>query len=486
MARKVIDKTKSATFNEGAINDNFEELYESEGGITLDDLKAQVTTGKYGSNINVGGNVDYPTLPSHLIEDVNTIRMIKDMKDSVLNVSGEYGHEANMVIHNGKAYIAYMYQAKGTGESWESSDPDQKPRTKLSIVNLSTMQVESTMLIAGEGSTYTLDGETRTINVCGSPNIAVINGVVRVLLVDATGNAQCILYRDYNISTGTLGTLSVCYISNSATTKTATKAHFSEMFETSNGGFGVNGQYAKIGDTYYIAVVNGESGKNGHIFTTTDFITYTFWAKPSIPAIGENLGFEFEMAIYPWIDPQGHVLLYFAMRRSKTLKNMIVGTMYTGLLYYNGLIDDTEREGHESHTAGKVKDYKIVPCNSSRPCFFSKAGSVDFDDTRKQTTIYLAYDNVQQPYAYREITDITYLRQGTFEGSYVGRIAQCLTMTYPSIQYYDGYYYVAYQGHTTGSQPHVLFSRFRPFSANWDKVIAGLSKMLDTFEPSNT
>ncbi len=474
---KILDMTKSAAANEAAVNNKFEELGQGGGGITLDDLKAQVTEGEYGASTIVGDNVEIPTTPARLIEDVNTIRMIKDMRDSVLNVSGDYGHEPQMLIHNGKAYIAYMYHEQGTDEGWGSSDNNYKPKTRLSIVNLSTMAVEKSVMIAKVGDTYTEDGVTMTINTAGSPNIALIgNDTIRVLF---SGNVD-ILYRDYSISNDSLGSIGVCTITKDGTTLSATLPHFKTLIENAGSTLQVHSQYAKVGNKYYISMGNGTSGKNGNIFTTEDFINYTWFAKPSIPAIGENLGLEFEIAVYPWFDAWNYVSLYLAIRRSSGTGNMIVAKMHTGLKYVNNQFVEGDK------AAGSIDGYKIIPCNSSRPCFFTPAGSVDFIDTKGQNNLFIAYDNKGQTYPYREYTDVCFLKKNTFADSTVRRISQCLRMTYPSIVYHDGYYYVAYQGYTTGNQPHVLLSKFRPFSANWDKVIATLAKMLDTFEPSES
>lgn len=560
MARKEIDKTKSATFNEGAINDNFEELYEGAGGgggITLDDLKAQVTVGDYGSAKDVGGDIggvkkltyavvngtktvsgtgtaridgqDVPINVSftvdkventstyiadppgitqrHLVEDVNTIRLIKDMKDSVINVSGQYGHEPNMIIHNGKAYITYVWHENGNDEGWDAtiSDYRKKSKVRLSIVNLSTMLVEKSVTVVDVHGSYTENGQTTNVTgdsftydgatyefwSAGTPAIALINGNIRIVFngtacrnreyASAT-NMFPLAYRDYNISNETLGDIGLCTIAKNGTTEIATLANFKSLIENAGTTITVGGEYAKINDKYYIAIANGATGLNGHIFTTEDFIDFEWFAEILIPDFPNGIGLRYEISVFPWYDAWTYCSLYIAVRRQYSYKSALVCKMHTGLYYENGVFKTSSDK-----SPGQIDFYKQIPCCSSKLWFFSQSSSIDFLETKDDSHIYLVVDNARQTETYRGYTDIIQFEKNTVDDSTVTRIAQCLTMTYPSVLYNNDYYYAAYQARLyNDNQPHILLSRFRPFSANWDKVIAGLSKMLDTFEPSNT
>lgn len=502
---KILDMTKSAAVNETAVNEKFEELSQQGGGGVE---PATIVDGKYKTTTRVGENVDLPSTPARFITDYNSLRMMRDMADTRINVSVEYGHEPAMLIHNGKAYITYFYHPSGNGEGWDSPTPENRPKSRLSIVNLSTNTIEKSEVYAEVGDTFTLNGETKTMTYAGSNNIVLIdNNTIRLLFVAGMSGSpsECVCHIDYNISAGTFGDVGVCYITkNGSQPVVATNVSFGEVIETGNNGLGVSCQYAHINDRYYIAIGNGISGKNGNIFTTTDFITFTWFASPSIPSASRELGlvvkvkdettneeveiawplgFEFEMAVYPWTDAYGEVCLYLGIRTRSTIKKLIVAKMYTGLVYDNGQFVASDK------AAGSIQDnyygYKILPCNSNRPCFFAPATN-DFLSTRAKSGIFLCYDNVAQPYPRREYSDICTIVQNTFESEVV-KISQCLYMTYPSFVYHDGWYYVAYQGMLSGDpQPHVFLSKFKPFTANFDKVVEVLNKVLDTFEPNNT
>lgn len=493
---KILDMTKSAAVNETAVNEKFEELSQQGGGGGVE--PATIVNGKYESYEAVGDNLDVPSTPAKFIEDYNTLRLMKDIAGSRVNISGEYGHEPNMVYDNGYIYLAYMYQATGTAEGQANG----LSKVRLAKINVSDMSIVGSQVIVAEaGDAITVGGASKTLNSAGSPNIAIINGTIRIWIVawltDTDARAgygnhpDVIAYRDYNTSLVAQTSLTVCeFINQNGDKYELTFNNYRSHLENAGDVIQAHCQYAHINDKYYIAILNGTSGNNGHIFTTTDFKTFTWFAKPEIPAASTalglqdgKLGLQYEMAVYPWANAVGEVLLYLAIRLTPSLKKMVVAAMYTGLKYVNGqYVEDT------NHTAGTIQNnyygYKIIPCNSNRPCFFA-AASNDFASSSIAYTLFLSYDNVAQAYSKREYTDIICMRQSTFESN-VLRKAQCLRMTYPSFLYIDGEYYVAYQGKVSGSQPHVFLSKFRPFTANFDKVVEVLNKVLDTFEPSES
>lgn len=515
MARKEIDKTKSATFNEGAINDNFKELYEGAGGgggggISLDDLKAEVTEGEYGTSVVIGESYKIESVPSRLIRDVNTIRFIKDVNDNKINVSINYGHEPNMVIHDGKAYIVYDYSETATGEVWNlpsgktldtATDAELKRllRTRLSIVNLATMQIISHVMIAQPKDVVNYEGDDHKIIACGNPNIAYMGNNIMRITID--GAAGCIAYRDYNISTGELGTITPCTFTGSIRSTASspvvlTLANYITHFVDNSTTIQMHSQYAKIGSKYYILIGSGDAGSICPIFTTEDFKTFTYWDKPHtrvktggtdnnpVYTRADMTGLGYEMALFPWRNNAGEskVRLVFAMRGTANAQPMKVGAISSGVNYsVSGNSVTFSENGDEK---GVIELYAEIPVDQNRPHFFAPvAGANDAANAVKQGAIYLMYGCPGQEFNYREFMNVlAFSGNNSFVPSTMRVVAQGLRMTYTTISYYNGWYYVAYQGH---GQPHVYLSKFKPFSANWDKVISALGRMFDIFEPKN-
>ena len=488
MAKKEINTTDSATQAVSNINSNFGELY---------DAVAPAESGGYGSSKFVGEPISSVSTPARMVVDMNTVRMISDLRKNQINVSEHYGHEPQMVIHGGKAYIVYRYHEKGGGEDNSSTLGDEgRPKVRMTIVTLGDAPTVEYKMVCTKGDTYTLNGDTVTVVDATAPNLVLLdtnndNTIDTLRIVFSSDPNRMLLYRDYNISTGTFGNIGVCGIKkDSPYFIPASLANFKSEIENAGGTIQVHGQYAFIEDKYYIAIGNGISGKNGNIFTTQDFINFTWFAKPSIPAISENLGFMSEMAIYPWINSAtSECCLYLAIRRGESATDLIVARMHIGRGYYqNRFFDSTPDAEHPNrHTPGEIAGYKLVPCRSSRPCFIAPAAKNDFLQTKGFENIYLVYDNVSQDYPIRSYTDVCFFKTNSMTDGNTRKVAQCLRLTYPAIVYNGGEYYVAYQGSgvdsQNNSQPHIYLSKFSPFSATFDKVVSVYNKLFDMFEP---
>ncbi len=489
-----IDPTKSATQCAQDINENFDNM------LSLDSLHSQ--SGTYSVDKTAGENIDLPTYPSHLLTDVNTIRLIKDVQDNAVNISGQYGHEPNMLIHDGYIYLAYMYQATGTGEGQAAG----LSKVRLAKVSIETMAVVGEQLIIAEQDntfTYTDGGSsvTKTIWSAGSPNVALVSGKIRIMftawLTDTNnaavgyGNHESVIcYRDYTISDGSLSNITICTFTKDGTTYPLTLTNFRAWVEGYGNVLQVHCQYAKFNANgkYYISIGNGTSGRNGNIFTTEDFATYDYWSSISIPQVGQTLGLQFEIAIFPFMNygfsSDGvsygpNCLLYCAMRRQSE-NTMLLVALTTGYTYTNGSYVKNNKL-----TEGSVDSWRTIPCASSRPCFFTTADAV-MENMRTIEDLFLMYDAAGQVMAQRNYTSVAKMRKHTFANPTIGVIAQALRMTYPSIVYHDGEYYVSYQAYIkTDNQPKVMLSKFRPQKLSLDDVIPTLAKMFDTFGPAN-
>lgn len=547
MAKKDIDITKSATVNAGFINDNFNELYEK---------TAHAASGGYGSDI-VGESVNLLSRPSHLVTDMNTVRMIKDMKDNRVNASIDYGHDSNMVIHDGKAYIVCAYHESGSEEGWKVVNTTTsggvttrtlvsktlRQKVLLTIIDIETMQIvdDGSIILVDIGDTATIPGESsaRAFLAPGADNIALLkdendNFFIRVVFngslwrgynSDETFgenhvsynewyNAEngssdpmsvsVLAYRDYNISDGSIGNIGICTIKKDGdgeigTEKPLTLANFGRIY-SDPGAITCEGQYAFVKDSYYIALCPGGGGDgSGHIFKTTDFINFEWFAavkkqvkNGNLVSYVDNVNLEYEISVFPWADGAGYACLYIAIRRDRNLSPLtcIVERMYTGWGYWNSAWSSTSGD----HAAGVVDLYTEIKCDSSKMHFFAPVSGTglqqgcDFLQTRNLSAIYLMLSSAAQSYSYREYNDIVSFAKNTFTETTVRRISQCGTAIYPCIRYVGGWYYICYKAGgrnraNNGNQSHIWFSKFRPFPATFDKVVSALNKMFDTFAP---
>lgn len=100
MERQIIDKTKSATFNEGAINDNFEELFGRPSGGTS---SGGVTTDNTGDGIRDGG--DY----------LECEYDVKDISSATPLYSTDSGFGSKMIVDGVEVNKASSYQFASTG-----------------------------------------------------------------------------------------------------------------------------------------------------------------------------------------------------------------------------------------------------------------------------------------------------------------------------------------------------------------------------------
>lgn len=479
MAQKTISKDQTATQAVSDINENFGELYESIGSAT--------PSTAYGSSIT-GDSVNSKYDPSHLVTDFNTVRFIKQVKDNLFNLSGEFGHEPQMVFNDGKAYVVYQYHPTANSESQTGGDK----KVRLSIVNLEDMTVVgSPVVIAkkddGPVSFHIVNnGEeeevSATLYEATAPNIVIIGGVARIVfeahinkLTGEDSRRTILCYRDYDLSDGTLGNIGVLTISKNNVTEDATLELFHSLIENTGTTIQIHSQYAFVEDKYYVTIGNG-SGTNGNIFTTANFIDFDWLCALS----GTNLGFKFEMALYPCLDENNCCSILAAMRKDDNATDLILAIVATGRKYTSG--GGFTNDG--DHAAGTTRAKFNVPCRSSRPCFFSPSPDTDFINIKKPSAIYLMYQSPLQSYDYRRFTNVcATVYYNTLVESGLPLVAQGLTFIYPTILYYNGWYYMAYQGTTTGSQQHILFSRFKPFEAKWNNVITTLNKILDAYMP---
>ena len=353
------------------------------------------------------------------------------------------------------------------------------------------MDVVGNPLISAEyGDTFQRDGETVTLVAPGNPNIVYVGNNIMRITIDGAGGG--IAYRDYNIETGELGDIMPCTVSGAGIIKgvegqvSLTLANYKEHYINSGNSttLQLHSQYAKINGVYYVLIGNGSAGTAATIFTTTDFKNFTFWACPNTSS-GDVEGLEYEMALFPYVYTGASpwkARLVLAMRRSHSNstygKRLYVASISTGITY-QAYGSPANPWGTDDSVKGRVNNVVELPCDMSRPCFFTGIEDAhDFVNSMNRP-VYLLYNSPSQEYNYREFVNVCLLSApNSFVENNVRIVAQGQTMTYPSVVYSNGEYYVSYQ-----SGGRVYLSKFKPFSASWDKVIPTLNKMLDIFMP---
>lgn len=494
--KKDINMNQNAGTFTGNINDNFTELYAATDKAT----EASI----YGTSTTVGESYDAKTVPTKILKDINTVRFIKQIQDNKINLCGtpsgsitNYGHEPNMVIINGTAYVVYDFSETANGEVWglpsnyaQLNETEKRAaernlmRVRLSIIDLTTME-KTDHIVAEFGDTFMRDGVTKTVGACGNPNIVNVgNGIVRITIDGCDGG---ICYRDYNTQTGEFGTLTQCtfngsVLSNAPNAIPLTLENYKTHFISNATTLQIHSQFAKIGSSYFAIIGGGNVGGICPIFKTDDFTHFEYYCKARIERWNsttqsynyEDLtGLGHEMALFPWIDNGSNsgAILFFAMRGTGNSQPMKVGRMRIGLGVDGTSSKDTDRKG--------AIDYILsIPCDQTRPCFFSSvADANNYDNAKTRGVVYLMYGCPEQEYNHRAFSNVlAFNDHNSVNKSTVRVIAHGQQMTYPTFAFHGGWQYVAYQ---MGKQ--VWLSKFKSFSASWSKVIPALNKILDIY-----
>ena len=466
---KILDMTKSAAANETAVNNKFEELKNRTGGLTEDDLKgtgieylrdSEYSYGALFGNEVLSGESAFGEM-TRLLNSASVTEQILNNNTPVSDsshVTGSvygYGHEPMMVKEGNLLYIVASINTQLKYETPAS------PANKIMLFS-ATCEANPTVIPIGDvfknGDDVDLENGTNyyVFNAL-SPNIAnlTVNGrsilriwacvTVRDALQNHTYSMAHTLYRDYDIATGEFGDISTTKIVDENGVERVLNAENLKTvqgFTTTSGEVEAHSQWSYNSTTglYYICLSGGDTWQNPFIYTTPDFITYTHFMEVSVNGV-ESLSHAWEMALQFWWDG-----LYFATRQVSTLGGMVVGKI------------DRETK--------RVSWAKTIPVNASRPRFFCKGTST------AAYPLYLFYvPNNKRNRWISGIARVTHERDVTC-------VANTLSCTYPSVIYYDGWFYVAYQGQG------IRVSRFKiPF--DWSNSIPVFEKIANLFNPND-
>lgn len=507
MARKEIDKTKSATFNEGAINDNFEELYKGEGSsFHTDPVSGYVVNNPYGGVVD---NNDFDL--GNMLSAMNSVLIQREIHDSTVKLQptyidgngvtrDSYTHGPNVCIYNGKAYVTAFYNPLGTDHAeWPIADM----RVAMFIFDLETWAIDKVIdngvqqdffCVAQHGSPV---GAQFIASGAAEPLLHISdNGIVTVCFTarvsdnasDPSGTGLWYMcYRDYNIANGTWGDIGICqFKADEESTPVAMSGPtvgsvlglpdirafemFAQYAELEPRYRDANNNLVYLGyKEYYINISCESTIKNGAIVRTRDFKTYTLWLIPEWPV---DVTVRNEMALATVETAWGRKLRVAA--RTQAEKTMFIGTID---------FDDLDTDGVTIKTPGHVTTgisnmYRFIPDGGSRPCWFK---TTLLSGLRQYAYLAHMTDIGERNRAWSAIDVV---QGNSLNGSMVSRVATTLPIVYPAIAIATiggkQKYVVAYM---RGGRVYIAhFSLPRTFN----ELIPIAAKIIDTFGPSES
>ena len=475
MATKVFDSTKSADFNEDAINNKFEELEQSGGGSVEraeDESSDYYSSFDYGMSFNKEGNLiaEARTL-------FNSVKFNEDLAaNRVFTQTAKFAHGSKIAVDsNGIGYCSHIINTEKDHDSPYHVTDGITTKVMLYVHDLtaSTPTQLASATVAEHGDTVTINENTYYIvSGTGCPNVFPISGGVRVIFAagvhqnagytDTAERVWYTFYRDFTYSNNTLsgGTIGVCTIGGELMNNANIAAALGRSaFSDQNRTIAMVNQYAKRiennVDYYYIGGAYSSELASGVIFRTTDFKEFSVWWQiPELP-LQQTLKFEFSCYNYHYYSSNYYLAMGF---RTNSDKHLI------------WLVDWGTKE---------TKLSMLVPSCSDgfggRSCFLPQPPSGAY-------TLQMIYDTPGYGRASANV-----LRFDTPNGadslSVSSVIAQTYYMSYPSVVYYDGNYFVSYTD-IVNKHKAVAISKFSPFKYDGKNVIPILSKILETFEPS--
>lgn len=502
MARKLIDPAKNAVVNAGAINDNFEELYEESGG-------PQHTEPVDGYLLDnpFGGNVDCNNFGlGDMLSMVNSVLIQRELHDSMLKlqptyddngvVKPSYTHGPNLAVYDGKAYVTAFYNPKGDDNI---EYPIGDMRIALFIFDIATWQVEKVVDNGVQQDFYCVArhgdkvGDKYIASGVGEPLIYINNGVVTIVFTcrisdspnDAAPNGDWVwCYRDYNIANKEWGANLLCKLkadsSSSPVDMTATALGnvlgisgltafnaFSQYAEHQPSYVNGSGQTVTLDKEYYINIANDTKIPHGAIMRTKDFHTFTYWITPQWPV---DVTIKFEMAMTTVDTAWGKKLRVAA--RTKNERELFIGTIDFDTYNTDGSVKEV---GHVHTTNANM--YRFIPDGGSRPCWFRTT----LNGVRQYCYLMHMPDIGSRS---RRWAAIECVNGNTLVAASVSRVATTTQMIYPSVATTiiggKTKYIVAFMYNCRVYIAH--FSLPRTFN----ELIPIAAKIIDTFGPSES
>jgi len=491
MAKQTIDITKSAGDNASRMNTNFGELYD--GAAALDERVTELEENPQGGSVSpaiakprgyYSNNYDYGM---SVAKEGNVIAELRTLFNSVQfneelaanrvwTQTSAFAHGSDLVAGDDALYCSHIINTLSAHDSPYDEEKGVSTKVMLYVHDIETLVQLASTVVAEHGDTVTINGETLFIvSGTGCPNILPISGGVRVIFaagVHTNANyaktAERVwytFYRDFlfdkSNNTLTAGTIGVCTIGgelmNNANIATALGR---SAFNDQNRTIAMINQYAKHTennvDYYYIGIAYSSELRNGVILRTTDFKDFTvWWQLPDLP-LEQTLKFEFTCCDYHYYSNNYYLAMGFRTNGNDHLIWIV--------------------EWAEPH-ATKVA-FVIPTCSDGsggRSCWLPQPPGGSY-------TLQMIYDT---PGYDRTAANVLRFDQPYGAKSAASVVAQTYCISYPSVVYHNGYYYISYTD-IIGGHKAVCVSRFSPFKFDGKNVIPTLAKMLETFAPEES
>ena len=474
---KILDMTKSAAANETAVNNKLAELSQQGGGSTS---RAEKKPAGYYSNYDYGMSVAKEgNVIAELRTLFNSVKFNEELAaNRVWTQTSAFAHGSALAAGDDALYCSHSINTLHAHDSPYDEEKGVSTKVMLYVHDIETLVQLASTVVAEHGDTVTINGDTLFIvSGTGCPNILPISGGVRVIFaagVHANANyaetAERVwytFYRDFlfdkSNNTLTAGTIGVCTIGgelmNNANIASALGR---SAFNNQNRTVAMVNQYAKRTennvDYYYIGIAYSSELRNGVILRTTDFKDFmVWWQLPDLP-LGQTLNFEFTCYNYHYYSNNYYLAMGFRTNGDGHLIWLV--------------------EWAEPH-AEKVA-FVIPTCSGGsggRSCWLPQPPGTAY-------TLQMIYDT---PGYARTAANV--LRFDTPNGasakSVSSVVAQAYCMSYPSVIYHNGYYYISYTD-IIGGHKAVCVSKFSPFKFDGKNVIPTLAKMLETFAPEES
>ena len=265
------------------------------------------STGNFSSPIAVGD-----TALGSLRTMLNSVVMSKEWLDTQIKLGEHYAHCPSVNVKNGIAYISAFQNAKNTTDTYVLPESS----TELFLVDIATMTQTAQYKVAGHGDTVA--GLTFAYGSGACQSIFIDDTTLRTVFVAQLQNAEGVdewyqCYRDFNITDNTFGDIGLCQLLDADGDRhaftTANASLYTQLLTDTSVNTNIVCQPAKIGNIWYVACGCQEQWPNMPILTTEDWITFQYWATPSV----EGNSAHYEMAIATTVD--GY--LYTATRQTK-------------------------------------------------------------------------------------------------------------------------------------------------------------------------
>lgn len=369
---------------------------------------------------------------------MRSVRAEKQIRESRIQLSSNFGHVTTVLKQGDKLYISYL---ENTNNGYDAPTPDETRgatlQIRLAIVDIATWALEKTLVIMKKDDTC---GNMTISTGAGDPNAVMIDAdTVRI-----TGSAKTsdgnwrLLYRDYSISNDTLGDIGTATIVYNGTTYEMTSEIVNTAIVQTNyrSMFYLSSQYAKDGNTYYIVLGEDEAISGGIILTTNDFIEYTVWLVPEV----EGLAMKYEGACMIQTPAGQQKTLFVAYRQSN----------YSDLRIVKYQISDKTVTGNIT-----------IPDTGSRPCWIQQSNS--------------SVQYIMHSLNDRMTSNIEAIKMTNFRVE--GTVTQGYTRTYPSVVLDSQQVYISFSAE---SQVWVARFVFKPFLNT--QAIEYINRLLDLLE----